>query len=88
MTKDKAIEIAKEHSDKENRESRFSEKIKLIISECKEYEEGFYFDYSFERLDPNDKDMYGGAPGYMVLKESGEVKIVSWQEMNQLLENK
>jgi hypothetical protein len=47
--------------------------------------EGWYFDFRFERVDdePPD-DGFGGAPGYKVVAETGDVRVVGWAELQTL----
>src|SRR5688500_9039632 len=49
---------------------------------------GWYFDFKFERLDGeplrDERDAFGGAPGYKVLAAGGEVEVVGWEEFHRL----
>ena len=49
---------------------------------------GWYFDYKFEHVAGLPQEQweggFGGAPGFLVDKETGKVHIVSWAELSRL----
>ena len=60
-----------------------------IVGDPKDLKDGWYFDYQSkpkgEVLHEN-WDTLGGLPGFIVDKESGDVRDVSWNEYHQEIE--
>lgn len=53
------------------------------VADPVEWEDGWYFDYSYEctkDIPPEELDGVGGAPGFFVRKTDGSVVDVSWSE--------
>ncbi len=70
------------------------EDYEWTTSEPIEVPEGWYFDFTIHcRLDlPEDEwEQFGGAPGFLVSKESGDITVLNWQtycEQKEKLANK
>ncbi|WPP51718.1 hypothetical protein [Catalinimonas niigatensis] len=83
MKKEIAIKIAKEHVNHLNQENSMSDIIKWKISNPVEFSDYWYFDYEFENLTEDEVNV-GGAPGYIITKSDGSLKILSWQEFQMI----
>jgi hypothetical protein len=45
--------------------------------------EGWYFSFAIERVDGHalgEQDAFGGAPGYLVSSDDGQVRVIDWKE--------
>ncbi|WP_348704113.1 hypothetical protein [Tenacibaculum sp. 190524A02b] len=67
-----------------NRNNPYSDKMNWVLSECIEYERGFYFDYKFELINPEENLVFGGAPGFLIHKTNSLVVDQTWEEYNEL----
>lgn len=85
MTEKEASEIANYHIKKMNKQNPYADKMNWILTEAKEYNEGFYFDYEFELKNIEENIMFGGAPGFLVRKDSGKTIDLSWSEIEELI---
>lgn len=85
MTEKEALKIANDHLDQINKENPYSDKMNWILTEAKEYSDGFYFDYQFELKSNEENLMFGDAPGFLVRKANGKVMDLSWSEMNKFI---
>jgi hypothetical protein len=53
-----------------------------------EVDEGWYFDYGIEcdlDIPESDREGFAGAPGFIVTRSNGELRIVSWGERRSLV---
>ncbi|AGC75369.1 hypothetical protein LX97_00070 [Nonlabens dokdonensis] len=85
MTEKEVLKIANDHINLINKENPYADKMNYILTEAKEYLSGFYFDYEFELKNNEENLMFGGAPGFLVTKDSGKVIDLSWSELNKLI---
>lgn len=85
MNKEKAISIAKNYLIQKNQENPSKDKFQFIISEPKEFEKFWYFDFKIELLTPKKDFAVGGAPGFTVNKENNQIEVVSWEQYNSIL---
>jgi len=80
MNREKAIQIAKKFLQK----NPLSHKdYRWVLSEPKEIEEGWYFDYKHEcilNIPKDEWELFAGAPGFKVLSEDGSVVDIGWDE--------
>ena len=84
MTKFEAVKIASNHIEVMNQNNPNSDTMNWTLSECVEYDKGFYFDYKLELINPEDGLAFGGPPGFLILKESSVVLDLSWSELKEL----
>jgi hypothetical protein len=84
MTYEKALAVAKRHLE-ENPLPHTDYRWRL--SDGREVSEGWYFDYCFEPVRPIPEaewEQFAGAPGFLVLRDKAEVRIVGWAEYRNL----
>lgn len=83
MNKEQAIAMAKEHLAEFEKENQIPN-VRWVVRDAREVPDGWYFDYSFEQIgDSNEPVFLAGAPGFIVLKSSGEIQVVSWDSIPQ-----
>ena len=83
---DKALVLAQRHL-AEN--PLLHEDYEWIMSDPFEVDTGWCFDYSFRccrDLPEEEWEHFAGSPGFLVVKESGVVMILDWQEYSKLKE--
>jgi hypothetical protein len=78
MNRTEAITLANKHIELLN--SINPQKIKFTwkISEPREVNGGWYFDYEFVMIDEDDIISIEGAPGFMVNKTNSKIEDLSW----------
>ena len=80
LTYDEAVAAAKAHLEAEP----FPDPVYRWCSPTgRAVAEGWYFDYSFERVDgkPCGTDEgFAGAPGYVVSSRDGTLRVMGWKE--------
>lgn len=88
MEKKIAILRAEEHLKHENLKEPFGKDYKFILeNDPKEYSEYWYFDYSYTKLqkvEGESLESFGGAPGFVVEKISGDIQTVSWGWLSEI----
>jgi hypothetical protein len=84
MDKDNAIKIAKAHLDKMNSENPYSNAIIWTLKEPISLNKDFYFDYSFDLINPENPFTLGGTPGFIVSTYDEKIIDISWEEYHKL----
>lgn len=84
MTEEEAKNIAKEHIRKMNANNPHAETMSWLTSRPRKTSSGFYFDYIFKLANPDNPMGFGGAPGYFIDLRTGEIKDLSWEELDNL----
>ncbi|MBD0405177.1 hypothetical protein [Flammeovirga sp. EKP202] len=84
MTEIEAIKIANNHIERMNQDNPYSDKMNWVLSQSIEYEKGFYFDYKFDLINHEENLAFGGAPGFLILKNNSSVVDLSWGELHEL----
>lgn len=89
VTKEQAIAIARHVVAAKNQTAPLPAAYHWVVQEPVEYDEGWYFDHSFDhrqgRLD-EEPLLMGGAPGFIIWKSTGSVTTVSWGDLAELPE--
>jgi hypothetical protein len=90
MTKEEALTIAQVHIERINEFEPLHPDYEYVVSEPYEYEEYWYFDHQFRPkpdviVDPNAR--FAGPPGYVISKQTGEVKTIAWWQLHELGES-
>jgi hypothetical protein len=81
---DTAIQIADDHI---AAEPVPLDGYRMVHCGPQEFDEGWYFDYGIEcnlNIPESEREMFGGAPGFIVNRSSGDLRIVSWDERRSL----
>ncbi len=81
MTEEEINKISKKHIKAMNKNNPQAEIMNWVESIPLKTNTGFYFDYKFELLNPDNPFSFGGAPGYFIDQETGELRNLSWQEL-------
>jgi len=58
-------------------------KYRWVLRSGRRVSDGWYFDYTYERVDGcplTDADWAGGAPGFLVGLADAQVRVVGWPE--------
>jgi hypothetical protein len=87
MTKAEALDLAHRHIIHQNTEAPLHPDYEYVVTEPTEYADYWYFDHEFNHkadLPESEWLGFGGAPGYTVSKQTGEVTPISWQEKRAL----
>lgn len=66
-----------------NATNPYRDRIEWILCDPVEKENVWYLDHQFVRK-TQDSDMYGGASGFVVDKQSGKVADISWSEYHRI----
>lgn len=82
MTKEEAIDQAKIFLIKKNVENPDKDRFTWVLSEPVEVEKVWYFDFKIELSDPSETLAIGGAPGFIVDKETHAIEVISWEKYN------
>jgi hypothetical protein len=88
-TQSDVLILAQAHIDRMNNEAPVHPHYQYGLNSPIEYAHCWYFDYRIlPRLDspPSRKQMFAGAPGFVISKQNTELNIISWHEMQQLAE--
>lgn len=85
MNKEKAISIAQNYLIQQNQENPSKDQFHFILSEPKEFEKVWYFEFKIELLNPKKDFAIGGAPGFTINKENGQIEVISWEQHNSIL---
>lgn len=89
MTKEQATAIARQFVAANNQTAPLPVPYYWVVREPIEYEEGWYFDYGFDHRQgrlAEEPLLMGGAPGFLVSKNTGLVTTLSWGELAELPE--
>lgn len=84
MTESEVRKIAQDHIDQNNLDLSLG--ITYVLKEAFKVVNGYYFDYTFERIipgKPDDLPMMLGAPGFMVTSE-GKIEVISMGKLREL----
>ncbi|HEX8349314.1 MAG TPA: hypothetical protein VF598_05090 [Hymenobacter sp.] len=87
LTREEAIELADAYIKHQNEENSFHPEYEYAVSEPREYEEYWFFNFEIRHvhdLPKKDWEMFAGAPGYLVYKNTGQVKTTSWEKYSLL----
>ncbi len=84
MTEIQILAIAKEHIENLNMNNSYSDKMSWIVTKPIITSKGYYFNYKFELMNPDEPLAFGGSPGFIISQETGELKNINWQEFNDL----
>ncbi|GAA4023392.1 hypothetical protein GCM10022409_04050 [Hymenobacter glaciei] len=82
-----ALALAQTHLIEMNEVAPIHPNYQYGTSKPTEYAHCWYFDYSIQpRLDflPCKREMFAGAPGFTVSKQTAELHTISWYEMQKL----
>lgn len=83
MDKKDAVLLAQQHIDLLNSVNPQKAKFNWELSEPKEINGGWYFDYEFNLLNDEDIISIEGAPGFLVKTEEKSVEDLSWDLYHQ-----
>ncbi|PJJ60565.1 hypothetical protein [Hymenobacter chitinivorans] len=87
MTLHDASALAQAHLQEANRTGLTPDDYEYVLSEPVEYAHCYYFDYQLCHrfgLPESQWEIFAGAPGFAVNRQTGEVSVVSWGELPQL----
>lgn len=60
---------------------------RYVHGPAQEVTNGWYFDHCIEcdlNIPESEREMFGGAPGFLVSRETGYVSIVTWDQLHSL----
>lgn len=80
MEQEKAIKRAEAFLNQMNLENRDKDKFKWVLTKPIDVGSAWYFDFTFQLIDPEENVGVGGAPGFQIDKETGAVETVSWED--------
>lgn len=63
------------------------EGYRIALGRMQPVTDGWYFDYRIQcdlDIPESEREMFGGAPGFKVSRDSGEVTVVSWDDLRSL----
>lgn len=85
MNKDEAIKIAQKHIENLNANNPYKDVMVRTLSEPVKIDLGFYFDYTFDLInpDPDNPIGFGGAPGFVV-NDDEKIIDLNWGEYHKL----
>lgn len=87
VTLSDALVLAQAHTEEMNTQAPIHPNYQYGMSKPVEYAHCWYFDYRIQpRLDfpPSKQEMFAGAPGFIISKQTTKLCTVSWHEMQQL----
>jgi hypothetical protein len=87
VTLSDALRIAQAYIAQMNQDDHFHPNYQYEVSKPEEYAHCWYFNYLIQPR-PNcpvdKKEMFAGAPGLVIPKETGKPKTIDWNEMQEL----
>lgn len=87
MTLTEANALAQAYLEQANQNGQAPADYEYVLSKPVQYEHCYYFDYQLRHrfgLPQSQWELFAGAPGFIVSRQTGEVSVVSWGEKAQL----
>lgn len=88
MDKESAIKIAAVHINKMNNDNTYSKEMIWVLKEPIRVDKGFYFNYTYDSINPEFPIFIAGAPGFIVSNSDGKILDLSWPEYHNLKINR